>query len=194
MEQKSSDGASGSIVGSFVETPYEDQTWEIVGERIECGDFEPMQFETIRTAALGADPMFENYGGIDTEGRAQRWHLPENLAYAPERARREAEQAQEVAVPMVPESDVERMCAEAFERGKQESLAQAQAEYTAKVGEIAHQVEVLLQDLQSQLNGELNTLQQYGVDLAVKVAEKLVGSAVEINPEYIVPLLNEALT
>lgn len=195
MEQKVEPGVGSSIAASFKETPYADQSWEIVGEPVSNEEFEPMVFETIRTEVIGTDPMFEDYGGISKEPSERRWHLPENLAHASEHARRAAAKIEEeAAIPMVPESEVERMCAEAYERGKQEALAQAQAEHTEKIGQIAQQVESVLHDLQSQLNTELIALEQHSVDLAVKVAEKLVGAAVEINPEYIVPILNEALT
>jgi flagellar assembly protein FliH len=194
MEQNDGTSTGKSIASSFVETPYEDQSWEIVGERLHSEDFEPMEFATIRVAALANDPMFEDYGGVDKTGRDRRWHLPDELAHSPERARRIAEEVQAEVVPMVPESEVERMCAEAYERGKQEARAQAESEQAEKIGAMAKQVETVLQDLQGQLNAELMALEQSSVDLAIKVAEKLVGTAVEINPEYIVPILSEALT
>lgn len=194
MEEKAETGVGSSIAASFRETPYADESWEIVGESVKNEEFEPMAFETIRTATIGTDPMFEDYGGISKDGAERRWHLPEHLATVSEQARRDAELAAEQAtVPMIPESEVERLCAEAYERGKQESLAQAQSEQAEKMGLMAQQVESVLHDLQSQLNIELATLESQAVDLAVRVAAKLVGAAVEINPEYIVPILNEAL-
>jgi flagellar biosynthesis/type III secretory pathway protein FliH len=137
--------------------------------------------------------MFENYEGDKKPDGPRRWHLPEHLAHAPEmKSRKEEEQAPEV--PVMPVAEAERLSAEAYERGKQEMLAQAHAEQAEKIGQMAVQVETLLQDLQAQLNQELEEIERRSVIMAVAIAEKLVGTAVEINPEYIVPVLNEALT
>jgi len=191
--QEKQEAPRGGAIAEFIETPYADQSWEIVGQAVEASEFEPMEFETMRTTVVGCDPMFENYESEKKPEGPRRWHLPEHLAQTPEMSRRKEEE-QAPAVPLMPVADAERLSAEAYERGKQEALAQAQTEQAERLGQMAAQVETLLQDLQAQLNHELVDMERRSVELSVRIAEKLVGAAVEINPEYIVPVLNEALT
>lgn len=184
---------TGGTIADFAETPYVDQSWEIVGEAVAASEFEPMEFETFRTAAIGTDPMFEDYGGGIRESGKKRWHLPEELAHAAQQAARKSEVKDAPEIPMISVAEAERLSAEAYERGKAEGAAAAEAAHTDRFSQLAAQVETLLQDLQAQLNEELMALERQSVGLAMSVAEKLVGTAVEINPEYIEPVLNEAL-
>ena len=66
---------------TFVETPYEDASWEVVGEVADNSEFMPMEIEAIPASGQTiVDPMFADYGGFADGGEKKRWHLPEHLS------------------------------------------------------------------------------------------------------------------
>jgi flagellar biosynthesis/type III secretory pathway protein FliH len=51
----------------------------------------------------------------------------------------------------------------------------------------------VLRDIGNQLNESLEGIEQQAVSLAVAISEKLVGTIVDVNPEYILEIVREAL-
>ena len=71
---------------TFQETPYEDQSWEIVGEVEEDQEFVPMEVPILSKGAFATDPMLANFGSEDLheeeDENVKRWHLPEGESAA----------------------------------------------------------------------------------------------------------------
>lgn len=176
----------------YEETAYKDASWELVGEARSNDAFEPMRFEVARTAGVIVDPMFEDLGGVGDPKVKRRWHLPENEGYAPEeleeqkRRDEERREAQRVA-------ELEEVKAEAYARGREQAFIEAVEENSQRMAELEQRFAQMFQDLTRQLEESNSMVERNAIDLSLRVAEKIIGSSVEINPEYLVPVLNEAI-
>jgi flagellar assembly protein FliH len=179
---------------SFQETPYEDATWEIVGELSETLEFEPLHFDVVGHE-VAVDPMFADYGGRAEGENAQRWHLPEGVAYeggAGFSKQQEEEEEPEDLVKMR-EEELEALKQQIFEEGEQAGLEAAIEQNNQRLATLEQQFGQLLPDIQQQLRERITQIEKQTVDFALSISKKLVGEAVEINPEYIVQILRDAL-
>lgn len=176
----------------YRETPYADASWEIVGEAKFGQDFEPLRFDVQPTSARMVDPMFEDLGGTTDAQVTRRWHLPESEGYAPEllkeRQRQEAERREQERL-----AELERIRTEAYEQGRQAAYVEAVEENSVKMAELEKRCATLFQDLVAQSQESRGVLERKAIELAVQISEKIMGTAVEINPEYLVPVFNEAI-
>jgi flagellar assembly protein FliH len=178
---------------NFVETPYEDATWEIVGESEATSEFVPMEIETVNVGAVNiVDPMFADYGGFPETGDSKRWHLPEHLSASMGSESEEGVEAQPDKIALT-EQEIEALKAEAFAAGKLAGLEEAVQQNVEKLAEIEQRFGVVLTDMATQLGEHVARIEREAVDLALAISQKIVGFAVEINPEYIIPVVNEAL-
>jgi len=185
--------ASGGITSKtdYNATPYSDASWEVVGERQITDKFTPMDVDVLPTDAVFTDPMFEDYGGVDQSGSPKRWHLPQNLAYKPETTeehRREAE-----AELKRQEEELQAIRTEAYNSGLVDGAKQGQADAAKEIQANRVKTQTLIQDLQKQVREYLEATIKQSIELSLQVAKCIVESAVEVNPEYIVPLVREAL-
>ncbi len=177
----------------FVETPYEDATWEVVGEIKDSGEFEPMEIEALGTDGKQiTDPMFADYGGFPTAIAGKRWHLPEHLSVA--KKDREAEAQEEPGKIALTEAEVEALKAEAFASGRSQGFSEAEKANAARVAQAEARVGNLINDLAAQLKEHMIGAERSAIDLSLAISKKIVDGAVEINPEYIVPVVNQALS
>lgn len=174
-------------------TPYDDQSWEIVGEvDPNAESFVPMEITILREEGVEAtNPMFQDYGGCVVGSAARFWHLPQSSAYIPP----EDETKKDLGPPKrtLLESELEEMLEKAKAQGRDEAtqaLATVQLEESRA---LQHRVLELFSDAQKQLLESLKLTEQQAVRLAVEIAERLVGFAVEINPEYIVEIVRRSL-
>lgn len=186
--------AGGVSQADFQETPYVDQSWEIVGEAPHNEEFEPMAIETLGSTELRTDPMFSDYGGLPAAPATRRYHLPENLSgQVVGRSRAEAEAEERAEEHRVALAAAEEREAAAYERGRAEAAAAAAGEHQQQIGELTARMETLIQDFQAQVRQDSAQLERQAVELAVAIAGKIMQGAVEINPEYITTVVNEAL-
>jgi flagellar biosynthesis/type III secretory pathway protein FliH len=184
-------------VESYKPTPYEDSSWKIVGEFINQDYFEPMQFRTMSTDGLVTDPMFSNYGGLeDAKTTGLRAHAPSGQQkFAPTR-KRGAEQVEVSALEQLKQQH-QRELAEAVASAREQALEEgrqaAEAEFTERMQALENRYAEVLRDISSQLNESLDGIENQAVTLAVAISEKLVGAIVDINPEYILSIVRDAL-
>lgn len=192
MAADSAPGTRGATQQDFVETPYEDASWPVVGEVQDTGEFLPMEIENIgKSTARVVDPMFADYGGFTSTGEQKRWHLPEHLsASIREEAVEEEDTEDRVALT---EQEIAAIKAEAFEKGKKEGFAQSEQAQQQRFAQMDKKVSAVLTDMGAQLREQIAVTEQSAVQLALAISKKIVGYAVEINPEYIAPLVTEAL-
>lgn len=177
---------------SYEETPYADSTWEIVGKPPEPEHFEPMGVPVLAHDEVLVDPMFADYGGrIGTEA-AQRWHLPEHLAVVTEQEG-EAEKEGPAKVALLPE-EIERLKAEAYEAGRSAAAEELSQAHAADLKDVQTRLQSFTQDLAQQIQTKIQETEREAVKLSLAVAEKIIGTTVEVNPEYIVPIIEKALS
>lgn len=176
---------------TYAETTYEDASWEIIGAVSDTHEFEPMAIETLGESTLPVDPMFADYGGISTVEGSKRWHLPEGLRHTPtEGAKTHAEEASRIALE---ESELNQKLQEAYTNGMQEGKQAAELELKNRQLEVEQRINAVLKDLIGQFRQEVSRVEREAVSLSLSIAEKIVGHAVEVNPEYIVVLVKECL-
>lgn len=182
-------------VESFRPTPYEDSSWRIVGEFLNQDYFEPMQFRTVSGGESKVDKMFSDYGGrLGAHEGDMRSHAPMGSSAGRERRRSKEPE-------MTPEQEAERQkqmleqaVQEASERSFEEGRQAAQGEFDEKMRALEERYAEVLRDIGNQLNESLEGIEHQAVSLAVAISEKLVGTIVDVNPEYILPIVKEALT
>ena len=179
---------------NYQETPYEDASWEMVGDSSLREEFFPLEIEVIEGSEAVADPLFADYGGVMPGQVRKRWHLPEELAYQGAARELAGEEPHEEQVPhlSVTEEQLETIRADAFAAGQAQALESAKAGYERALHEIQENAIAIFADLKSQLLDQLQLVEKQAVELAISVARRLVFQAVEINPEYLIPLMHEA--
>jgi flagellar biosynthesis/type III secretory pathway protein FliH len=178
---------------TYRETAYEDASWEVVGQPPSKEEFLPEKFPVLGRADVLVDPMFADFGGLESGDLPERWHLPEGVGYYPKEEGVEAAREEENRLTLK-EEEYQRALAEAHEKGKEEGALDASIQYTQKLQEIEQRLNTILQDIVQQVRGEVAKSERDSVQLALSIAEKLLGTAVEINPEYIVQVVKEGLT
>ncbi len=175
-------------------TPYEENTYEIVGNACESQSFEPLEVTVLETDRTHVDSMFADYGGIEKEKREKRWHLPKHVAEETEQQIKRKQDA--AAVPMVSMTAVE------FEAIKQQiaadsksaAMAEAQVSNAATLDTVNGRMSGLIADLKQQLAEQVEQVEAQAVMLSIKIAKHIIDNAVEINPEYLVGIVKEAIS
>lgn len=177
----------------FRETPYEDCNYEVVGDVLENQDFIPMDLQVVTNEDLKIDPMFADYGGVPQSESVKRWHLPGELSF--QSLETQAEEVEEV-IPQVSltEEELEAIKTEAFEQGKAEGMAITVEEQAARFKDLEQKVLAVTEDMQTQVSELVGQASQQAVQFALAISKKLVDTAVEVNPEYIIEIVNEALS
>jgi len=181
-------------VANYRPTKYADTGWPIVGEFRNNNEFEPMEFRTVSNEDFSLDPMFDDFGGSIGGSEVRRHGVSDTASYSPTKRVNSEEIEAEVTRRLQARQaqlteQVATARAQGFEEGKQSALADTQA----MLQESEQRYQAILQDLGVQLNESIGAVEQHAVKLALQISEKLVGSTVDINPEYIVPIVKEAL-
>jgi flagellar assembly protein FliH len=178
-------------------TQYADTSWPIVGEFVNQDYFEPSEFAVVERAHQVSDPMFADYGGITDSNAALLQHSASGLAFSPSKKLRGASEADitdEVNAALAAQQEqfaiqLERVKAEAFDEGRISAIAEADTRMQA----VEERYAIVLEDIGTQLNESLQQLERQAVGLAITISEKLVGQIVEINPEYLIDIVREAI-
>ena len=174
---------------NFVCSPYTEESWEVIGEAPREQEFSAFEVPVISSAQFQRDPIFRDFGGSGESKSTLRWHLPDDQAMAMEKGDEEPE---EVGVKFSDE-EVAQIRQEAFQAGKTEALAEAEQLRSHEMAGIAEKFEGILKDLQAQFNEQAVLLEQAALTLCLDISDKIIGHAVEINPEYIIKILRDAL-
>ena len=177
---------------SYKETPYEDATWEIVGQFTAEEDFAPLEFAVLQGAAASIDPMFADYGGRAKSDATRRWHLPEELAYQAPQSREQQEEVVDERIKIEPQ-ELERRLAEAEARGRLTGLEEAISENLERMRSHEDHLANLVGDLDAHFRERLAVVEKEALELTLAISRKIISHAVEINPEYIIQIVQEAL-
>ncbi len=178
---------------SYSPTPWEDQRWEIVGEFKGDERFLPAEFEVLEASAPVADPMFADYGGLPPVSE-KRWHLPVELSTGNNSFKKEREEEEEndPRIKIHPD-DLEKKIAAARDEGRVEALTAAISHQQENLERLQRQINTVLADMDAQMKERAVLLEQQALGLALDISKKLIDDAVEINPEYILPVISEAI-
>jgi flagellar assembly protein FliH len=175
---------------SYKPTPYEDMSYEIVGEPPQEAIFVPMTVKVVGQLDITTDPMFANYGGLYEGETQERWHLPDDVAFHLEQSALQAKNA-EPSVEFT-ESEFNDRLQKEREEGYQQGFEEASQKAEDHRQAQANQITELLRDIGIQIREELQRLEYGCVSVAVDIAERLLRRSVEINPDYLIPVVREA--
>jgi flagellar assembly protein FliH len=166
--------------------PFERAIYEDYGQRPKKPLFEPLKIDIVAHEGRGVDPMFADYGVKSSEGEA--------------RYRRPADGDRQTANDTPPEerlsltlADIERIKGEEYQRGFEAGSSVIQESREARIAELQDRTAGLCEDLAGQLHGEVERIERQAVGLAILVSRRIIGEAVDINPEYLLPVVREAL-
>lgn len=179
----------GTSQTDFVPTPYTDQSWEVIGEAAESQEFVPLEVEAVESTSHTVDPMFADYGGFAGSAEGKRWHLPEHLGIAAAKQEKE----EEIPGQRLTDEEIAAIKAAAMEEGRVAGKAEAEAVFAEQVKQMQERLVAVFQDMAQQLKQHLSEIERSAVDLSLAISGKVVGHAVEINPEYIQKVISDAL-
>ncbi len=183
---------SGQTQDTYQETPYSDQSWEIIGEVSEEQEFIPMDVPVVSSNQFAIDPMFADYGGSTSGDGENRWHLPEGETvetYSVE----DTTDAEIEELKRQHAEEIERLKSDIREQVTQETVEATKAEYETQMQLMHETFRALFEDLQNQIQENFSRIENGAVELSLSIGKKLVDGAVDINPEYVVKIVHEAL-
>jgi flagellar biosynthesis/type III secretory pathway protein FliH len=137
------------------------------------------------------DPMFADYGGLSASQSKRRYHLPDGGE--PEVENTETSTGPQEEQITLPVSQLEALREEAFQAGLSQGTAEAQQMHLQEIQAMGARVEGVLSDLAAQVADEMQRMEREAIHLALAIAERMIGYAVEINPEYIIKVVHDAL-
>lgn len=176
----------------YHETPYADEQYPIVGEPPAEERFIPMPIDIIKTGAPQTDVMFNDFGGGIQGTNDALWHLPQGVRYISEESKKSEVEQKEIE-RLALEEEIRIAREQSFEEGKAQGLAQAEEMIKQRTEEMNARIGTIIKDMASQIRERLTQVEKDAVKLSINITEKLIPKAVEINPEYIVSILQEAL-
>jgi len=187
------DSAEYTEVKEHVSPSFEQASWEVVGELEDNNEFAPLQLQILDRSEFKGDPLFENFGGVPDQDATERWHLPEEFASKGDQQELRHEQ-ELLSLKEEHAAELKRIEQEAFERGKQEGHEAAVNQTNDRWNKIESSITTIMTDLQMQSREAVQQIEQRAVMLAVEIARKILDTAVDINPEYIVQIVHDAVS
>lgn len=189
----SQQGSEGSGQAAYIETPYEDQSWEVVGTFKDEQIFVPTQFEVAQSDAFQHDKMFADFGG-HSQGMTVRVHgddVDGRIGGLTANKRDYDQEIEDLKARHARELEATRT--EAQEEGRTVALQEMIEKQNAHLEQLRERFGALLQDLNTQFAERVQIAQTRALELSVEIGRKIIETAVEINPEYIIPILKDAI-
>lgn len=194
---ENSEGAESEsrlTVETYKPTQYADIGWPVVGQFENNNTFVPMEFRTLSAEDFTLDPMFSDFGGRIGSTGSRRHGQGAGGVYSPTRRLTEEDIAQEVERRLqVHLAEHARQLEEARAQGLEEGKAAAAAEAEERSRQLEERYIGVLEDIGAQLNESLVSLEQQALNLSLEISNKLVGTIVDVNPEYIIGIVKEAI-
>jgi flagellar assembly protein FliH len=184
-----SDDFSQTSQNDFQETPYQQACWEVVGEASAELAFTPLDVKVVGRLSQAVDPMFADYGGLPDDG--SRFYRHEKDPASPDFVEDKDEEVEQLR--RVSEEELELKLNEAREEVEAKVRQELGEQHAVQLKELSERYETLIQDFSIQFQERERACAVSATELAVEIAKKLIEEAVEINPEYILPIIQEAL-
>lgn len=175
-------------------SPYQDQSWEVVGEISDEREFVPMQIEVLPQDSFQIDKMFADYGGRTPEDTRTLWHLPEGVGYQKGEDGQEGTEGSEEPLKSFTETELAALLEEAEQRGRDKAQAELIERQNEKLGQIESSLQSIMLDLQKQVEELHQKTEKDAAALAVAISEKIMHHSVEVHPEYVSKILQEAIS
>ena len=177
---------------SYQPTEYEDESFPVVGAPPSALEFVPMNIAVL-DADTPVDKMFADYGGVDAAKKPSRWHLPENIGWKSEEEKKKERQQRIEPTTQYTEREIAKIKADAHEEGRLNGFESAVEENAKKLLAMEERARSLLSDLKAQIEEHRAITERKAVELALQISKLILEHAVEINPEYIVNVIRDAL-
>jgi flagellar assembly protein FliH len=186
-QELKSGAASVSSLRGFKVTPFSDANWEVVSAPRGGRGFAPLELDIIDSATSAGGSIFEDLAAEKVD-QVQNWHGPKGSAPL-------ASGSEEVL-----QREIEQLrakVAQSFEEGRVQGQAEGQAAaeeaLEVKLAEEKQRIEVLCKSLPEQSQHFFRNVEQQALQLALKIARKIIGTTVEIKPDYIVDVIRRAM-
>jgi flagellar assembly protein FliH len=186
-EQTSAAGFMSQV--DYVPTAFEHSEWEALDERFDPNIFVPLKVEVFARAHTTVDPMFADFGGLPP-AREEQWHLPDGESYKVEGTQAAAEG---VAAPVMSDTELAAIRSAAAEEARTAALQEAEALRQIELQALSTRYQTLFDDFLKQQQEVRTDLERQTLEFAIQLSKRILDTTVEINPEYIVPLVKEAL-
>lgn len=158
------------------------QEWEVLGTIQEVHDFEPFDIEVVSSGEFVTDPMFADFGGTAQTSTVKRW-----------RAQEKTPTTKEPVEKTISEAEVKKMLLEAEAKGRAAATDEAKVIREAELEKLKGNLTAIIEEMQKFVAKSQDDIEKSSVRIAIDLSKKIIEQAVEINPEYIVEVLKQAL-
>jgi flagellar biosynthesis/type III secretory pathway protein FliH len=171
------------------------ENWEIIQERNLKNDFIPMQVSVYQETEVtkGEEGLLQEKFDTPIEyASGPRTHRSADELRVEQKEKIKEEQilANQISLP---QEQLEQMLSEAYDKGRQESGAEAEQKYQEQLQHIERKITAVINDLAKQEQERLEDIESSALNLSLQISKKIIEETVEINPEYILQVLREAL-
>lgn len=168
------------------------QQWEEVGERIKQDDFVPLQIEVTKKTEVFSGLIQEQFEEPIEYALGPRAHTSVAATRAEQQRKLKLEKELSEQI-ILTQAQIDQMVEEAYNRGKEETLSEAVNSNNERITNMEQSLKTVLDDLVSQEQASIEDLERNALKLTLEISEKIIEHAVEINPEYILSIIKEAL-
>lgn len=208
IDAEETQAAASQPLSSYSPTPYVDQQWAVLSDPEAKHGFEPLEVVAIAAAAHQVDPMFEDFTSqvgyqlcIDTRSSQRRFKLGGGAEQVEEHEYLQGSEAQgnsdantvAAKAPSIDQDEHERALTEAREAAFREAREATQLEANVRIEAIETQLAATVEDLKTQVAEAIGAAEEKAAELALSVARKLMGAAVETTPDYFKTIIKEAI-
>jgi flagellar biosynthesis/type III secretory pathway protein FliH len=180
----------------FKPSGFQKSRWEVVSDAPPSEAFTAMAVEALQEGVRPKDdPLFERYddllreevgpslaaGNDDEEPHGQTERALEQIEV------RHREELEALKAEFAAELEQTRIAAVELGRGE------AREECDARLRMLSERYNSVIEDMNSQIRESVESVERRAVDFALQVSKKLIGTAVEINPEYLLEVIKEAI-
>jgi flagellar biosynthesis/type III secretory pathway protein FliH len=180
----------------FKPSGFQKSRWEVVSDAPPSEAFTAMAVEALQEGVRPKDdPLFERYddllreevgpslaaGNDDEEPHGQTERALEQIEV------RHREELEALKAEFAAELEQTRIAAVELGRGE------AREECDARLRMLSERYNSVIEDMNSQIRESVESVERRAVDFALQVSKKLIGTAVEINPEYVLEVIKEAI-
>lgn len=180
-------------VTDYIESPYTNADWEVLGKAPGKEEFIPMQVENIFVESVTINSMFEDYGGVPEHQTETRWHLPEGMDYETQEALAKKQEMVDAQFVKLRPEELEEIKRKSFTAGKEEGVSSTVESNLNRMQGLENRLEGLISDVHKQLAEIEQSTARSGMELVLAICRKIIGTAVDINPEYIIDILKQAI-
>lgn len=178
---------SSRSIRDYRQHPFVGAQYEQVGQYAPIQSFEPITAEVVRQSDQPKiDPFFADYG--DDVGARQT--IPQNQyqgAESPDQGVGEQSSA------ILDSPQLQQLLEEERARGFAEGQSDAQSRLDGEIAAVRERMTVLCDELGAKVTQEVERIERQAIGLAILISRRIIAEAVEINPEYLLPIVREAL-